>query len=184
MPWLHGGEKAGTEAPVGGMQAVCRKREHSMVSVGIVGGSGYMGGEALRVLLRRPHVAVQALSVGECGRRHELLLRGDGCRRRATKYHRYVGVRQCRQGWGASRDREEDGEDSEVRLASTADLEALVSLATAFRDYVGLSAPSEADLRTSIARLLQDRDTEFFVACSACGGMSCHPLRLPTQCSG
>ncbi len=27
-----------------------------MVSVGIVGGSGYMGGEALRVLLRHPHV--------------------------------------------------------------------------------------------------------------------------------
>jgi N-acetyl-gamma-glutamyl-phosphate reductase len=29
-----------------------------MVSVGIVGGSGYMGGEALRVLLRHPHVEV------------------------------------------------------------------------------------------------------------------------------
>ena len=45
----------------------------------------------------------------------------------------------------------------------------LVSLATAFRDHVGLAAPSEADLRTSIAQLLQDRDTEFFVACSADG---------------
>ena len=29
-----------------------------MVSVGIVGGSGYMGGEALRVLLRHPHADV------------------------------------------------------------------------------------------------------------------------------
>ena len=29
-----------------------------MVSVGIVGGSGYMGGEALRVLLRHPHAEV------------------------------------------------------------------------------------------------------------------------------
>ena len=29
-----------------------------MVSVGIVGGSGYMGGEALRVLLRHPHVDI------------------------------------------------------------------------------------------------------------------------------
>jgi N-acetyl-gamma-glutamyl-phosphate reductase common form len=29
-----------------------------MMSVGIVGGSGYMGGEALRVLLRHPHVEV------------------------------------------------------------------------------------------------------------------------------
>ena len=29
-----------------------------MVSVGIVGGSGYMGGEALRVLLRHPHADI------------------------------------------------------------------------------------------------------------------------------
>jgi N-acetyl-gamma-glutamylphosphate reductase len=29
-----------------------------MVSVGIVGGSGYMGGEALRILLRHPHTEV------------------------------------------------------------------------------------------------------------------------------
>src|SRR5215510_10547007 len=29
-----------------------------MVSVGIVGGSGYMGGEALRVLLRHPHAEI------------------------------------------------------------------------------------------------------------------------------
>jgi ribosomal protein S18 acetylase RimI-like enzyme len=64
------------------------------------------------------------------------------------------------------------GQTLEVRLASAADLEALVSLATAFRDYHGLVEPSEADFRTSIARLLQDRDTEFFVAWSAYGGTS------------
>src|SRR5262245_31043117 len=58
----------------------------------------------------------------------------------------------------------------EVRLASTADLEALVRLATAFRDHVGLSAPSEADFRTAITHLLQDRDTEFFLAWSVCDG--------------
>jgi N-acetyl-gamma-glutamyl-phosphate reductase len=29
-----------------------------MVSVGIVGGSGYMGGEALRVLLRHPQADI------------------------------------------------------------------------------------------------------------------------------
>jgi ribosomal protein S18 acetylase RimI-like enzyme len=52
------------------------------------------------------------------------------------------------------------------------DLEVLVRLATAFRDHIGLSAPSEADFRTAIARLLQDRDTEFFIAWSACGGRS------------
>jgi len=64
----------------------------------------------------------------------------------------------------------QDGEDSGSRVASVVDLETLVSLATAFRDHIGLSAPLEADWRTSIVRLLQDRDTEFLVAWSACGG--------------
>jgi ribosomal protein S18 acetylase RimI-like enzyme len=64
------------------------------------------------------------------------------------------------------------GKTLEVRIARAADLDALVSLATAFRDHVGLAAPSEADLRTSIAQLLQDRDTEFFVAYSADDGTS------------
>jgi ribosomal protein S18 acetylase RimI-like enzyme len=59
--------------------------------------------------------------------------------------------------------------DLEIRLASEADLEALVHLATAFRDHVGLSTPVEADLRASIAQLLQDAATEFFLACKACG---------------
>ena len=64
------------------------------------------------------------------------------------------------------------GQMPKVRLASTADLESLVSLATAFRDHHGLAEPSEADFRTSIARLLQDRDTEFFLAWSAYDGTS------------
>src|SRR6266404_8234861 len=64
------------------------------------------------------------------------------------------------------------GKTLEVRVASVVDLETLVSLATAFRDHIGLSAPLEADWRTSIVRLLQDRDTEFLVAWSACGGTS------------
>src|SRR5262249_45585517 len=60
----------------------------------------------------------------------------------------------------------------EVRIASIADLEALVRLATAFRDHHGLAEPSEADFRTSIARLLQDEETEFLLACSTGGGPS------------
>jgi len=57
----------------------------------------------------------------------------------------------------------------EMRLASEADLEGLVRLAVAFRDHLGQSTPSEADLRASIARLLQDAGTEFFLACGARG---------------
>jgi ribosomal protein S18 acetylase RimI-like enzyme len=74
--------------------------------------------------------------------------------------------------WQWHRRERKMGKTLEVRLASAADLEVLVSLATAFRDHVGLSAPSEADFRTAIACLLQDRDTEFLVAWSACGGTS------------
>ena len=57
----------------------------------------------------------------------------------------------------------------EIRLASAADLEVLVRLAAAFRDHLGLVTPSEADLRASLARLLQDTDTEFFLAYGAGG---------------
>jgi hypothetical protein len=64
------------------------------------------------------------------------------------------------------------GQTLEVRLASAADLEALVRLAIMFRHHVGLSVPSEADFRTAIARLLQDRETEFFLSYSTCGGTS------------
>jgi hypothetical protein len=57
-----------------------------------------------------------------------------------------------------------------VRIASPADLEALVRLATAFRDHHGLAEPLEEDFRTSIARLLQHEETEFLLACSGCDG--------------
>jgi ribosomal protein S18 acetylase RimI-like enzyme len=64
------------------------------------------------------------------------------------------------------------GKTLEVRIASTADLEALMRLATAFRDHHGLAEPSEADFRTSIVRLLQNGETEFLLACGAGGGTS------------
>jgi ribosomal protein S18 acetylase RimI-like enzyme len=64
------------------------------------------------------------------------------------------------------------GKALEVRLATAADLDALVHLATAFRDHHGLAEPSETDFRISIARLLQDGETEFLLACSAGGGTS------------
>lgn len=57
----------------------------------------------------------------------------------------------------------------EIRLASETELDALVRLAVAFRDHLGLSTPVDADLRASITQLLQDADTEFFLACNACG---------------
>ena len=60
--------------------------------------------------------------------------------------------------------------DLEIRLASEADLDVLVRLAGAFRDHLGLSTPSEADLRVSLTLLLQDAGTEFFLARDA-GGM-------------
>ncbi len=59
--------------------------------------------------------------------------------------------------------------DVEIRLASGTDLDALVRLAGAFRDHFGFSTPVEADLRASIAQLLQDAATEFFLACNPCG---------------
>jgi ribosomal protein S18 acetylase RimI-like enzyme len=59
--------------------------------------------------------------------------------------------------------------DVEIRLASEADLDALVRLAVAFRDHFGFLTPVEADLRASIAHLLQDAATEFFLACNTCG---------------
>ena len=59
--------------------------------------------------------------------------------------------------------------DLVIRMANEADLESLVRLAAAFRDHLGQSTPSEADFRTSIATLLQDADTEFFLACDGQG---------------
>ncbi len=57
--------------------------------------------------------------------------------------------------------------DLTIRIASEADLDSLVRLAVAFRDDLGKSTPSELDFRASIAALLQDAGTEFFVVVNA-----------------
>ena len=61
--------------------------------------------------------------------------------------------------------------DVKIRMASDseADLDALIRLATAFRDHLGQSLPSDADFRQSLALLLKDAGTEFFLACDALG---------------
>lgn len=59
--------------------------------------------------------------------------------------------------------------DLSIRIASTPDLESLVQLAGAFRDHLQQSSPSNAEFWDAIARLLQDPDTEFFLAQDAQG---------------
>src|SRR5262245_45612060 len=54
--------------------------------------------------------------------------------------------------------------DVTIHIASEADLDALVRLAVAFRDHVGQSTPSVAEFCSSIARLLHEASTEFFLA--------------------
>jgi ribosomal protein S18 acetylase RimI-like enzyme len=61
--------------------------------------------------------------------------------------------------------------DVKIRMASEADLDALIRLATAFRDHLGQSLPSDADFRQSLALLLKDAGTEFFLACDALGAV-------------
>ena len=64
----------------------------------------------------------------------------------------------------------------DVRLAGPADLDALVRLAGAFRDQLGRTTPLDADFRASIAALLEDPGTEFFLAGSGpatCGYVQC-----------
>ena len=56
-----------------------------------------------------------------------------------------------------------------IRLGSESDLESLVRLAAAFRDHLGQSTPWHADLRDSIAMLLQDSETEFLLAYDVAG---------------
>ncbi|HSF29385.1 MAG TPA: GNAT family N-acetyltransferase [Candidatus Tectomicrobia bacterium] len=55
--------------------------------------------------------------------------------------------------------------EPKIRLAHEGDVEALVRLAAAFREHLQQSMPSDAELRTSIALLLKDADTEFVLAC-------------------
>jgi GNAT superfamily N-acetyltransferase len=59
--------------------------------------------------------------------------------------------------------------DVTIRIASVVDLGVLVRLAVAFRDHIGQSTPSEAELCASIALLLRDEDTEFFLASDTTG---------------
>jgi ribosomal protein S18 acetylase RimI-like enzyme len=59
--------------------------------------------------------------------------------------------------------------DVKIRMASEMDLDALMRLAPAFRDHLGQSTPSDADFRQSMAILLKDVGTEFFLACDALG---------------
>jgi len=61
--------------------------------------------------------------------------------------------------------------DLTIRIACEADLDSLVRLAAAFRDHLGQATPSETALRASIAALLQDAGTEFFLAWDAQQGV-------------
>ncbi|HTF32796.1 MAG TPA: GNAT family N-acetyltransferase [Myxococcota bacterium] len=56
-----------------------------------------------------------------------------------------------------------------IDLARETDLDALVQLAIAFRDYLGQSQPSTAEFHDSIAILLKDPDTDFLLARSIDG---------------
>jgi GNAT superfamily N-acetyltransferase len=59
--------------------------------------------------------------------------------------------------------------DLTIKVASETDIGSLVRLAVAFRDHLRQSTPSEADFRQSIAILLKDAQTEFFLACNVEG---------------
>jgi ribosomal protein S18 acetylase RimI-like enzyme len=59
--------------------------------------------------------------------------------------------------------------DLKVRIAVEGDLDSLVRLAVAFRDHLRQSMPSDADFRDSIATLLQDTASEFFLGHNAQG---------------
>ena len=56
-----------------------------------------------------------------------------------------------------------------VELAHESDLDALVLLLIAFRDYLGQAQPSDTEFRDSIAFLLKDPDTDFLLARSSDG---------------
>jgi ribosomal protein S18 acetylase RimI-like enzyme len=50
-----------------------------------------------------------------------------------------------------------------VRLAQPQDAADVARLMTAFRDHLGLAAPSDAEMRAGVERLLGDADTEFLL---------------------
>ena len=62
--------------------------------------------------------------------------------------------------------------DVTMHIASEADLDALVRLAVAFRDHVGQSTPSAEEFCSSIALLLHEANTEFFLASTPTGAAS------------
>jgi ribosomal protein S18 acetylase RimI-like enzyme len=51
-----------------------------------------------------------------------------------------------------------------VRLAQPQDADAVVRLMLAFRDHLGLSGPTDEEMRAGVERLLGDPDTEFLLA--------------------
>ena len=59
--------------------------------------------------------------------------------------------------------------DVAIHIASEADRGALVRLAVAFRDHVGQSTPSAEEFCSSIALLLHETSTEFFLASTPTG---------------
>ena len=56
-----------------------------------------------------------------------------------------------------------------IHMASEADLDTLVRLAVAFRDHVGHLTPSAEEFCSSIALLLREASTEFFLASTPTG---------------
>lgn len=54
-----------------------------------------------------------------------------------------------------------------VRLAQPHDAGAVARLMAAFRDHLGLSAPSDEEMKAGVERLLGDPDTEFLLAAPA-----------------
>lgn len=59
--------------------------------------------------------------------------------------------------------------DAPIRPATAADLDALVALAAAFRDFLGDQAPSDAAFRAGFARLLADPTALYLLAPPARG---------------
>jgi GNAT superfamily N-acetyltransferase len=51
-----------------------------------------------------------------------------------------------------------------VRLAQPHEAGSVARLMLAFRDHLGLSAPTEPEMRAGVERLLEDPDTEFLLA--------------------
>jgi len=64
-----------------------------------------------------------------------------------------------------------------VRVASRVDLAVLTGLAVAFRDHLGQTTPSPAQLGASLARLLADPSTQFVVAEDGGAALACAQCR-------